>query len=180
MAEAARIHPLEHHAFAASGISLLPAPSAERVSLRARPDAVIPLSQALGLDLPVTPRASASSNGLAALWLGPDEWLLIAKDGTGLAARLTGIEGGLYSAVDVSHRNTAIIVEGPKAANVINSGCPQDLWLAAFPVGACARTLLAKSEVILYRQGANKFRVECWRSFSNYVWLYLVDAAKSA
>lgn len=180
MAEAARIHPLEHHAFAASGISLLPAPFAERVSLRARPDAVGALGQALGIELPVKPRTTASSNGLAALWLGPDEWLLVAKSGTGLAGQLAGVKGGLYSAVDVSHRNTAIIVEGPKAANVINSGCPQDLSLAAFPVGACARTLLAKSEVILYRQGANKFRVECWRSFSNYVWLYLVDAAKSA
>jgi sarcosine oxidase subunit gamma len=179
MADSARIHPLENHAFAASGISLLPAPFAERVSLRARPDAVGPLGRALGLELPVTPRASSSSNGLAALWLGPDEWLLIAKDGTGLAARLSDVEG-LYSAVDVSHRNTAVIVEGAKAANVINSGCPQDLSLAAFPVGACARTLLAKSEVILYRQGANKFRVECWRSFSNYVWHYLVDAAKTA
>jgi sarcosine oxidase, subunit gamma len=180
MAEAVRIHPLENHAFAASGISLLPAPFAERVSLRARPDALGPLSRALGLEPPTAPRASASLNGLAALWLGPDEWLLIAKSGSGLAASLAGIEGGLYSAVDISHRNTAIIVEGHKAASVINSGCPQDLSLAAFPVGACARTLLAKSEVVLYRQGANKFRVECWRSFSNYVWHYLVDAAKSA
>ncbi len=180
MAEAARIHPLENHAYALPGLSLLPAPSAERISLRARPDAVGPLGKALGLELPVTPRTSASSNGLAALWLGPDEWLLIAKSGTGLAGMLSGVAGGLYSAVDVSHRNTAIILEGAKAANVINSGCPQDLSLAAFPLGGCARTILGKVEVILYRQGANKFRVECWRSFSNYVWQYLADAAKSA
>lgn len=180
MAEAARIHPLENHAFALPGISLLPAPFAERFSLRARPDAVDALGKAIGLELPREPRSSASTDGVAALWLGPDEWLLVGKAGTGLAGRLSGIENVLCSAVDISHRNTAIIVEGSKAATVLNSGCPQDLSVEACPSGACARTILGKAEVILYRQGAGKFRVECWRSFSDYVWHYLVDAAKSA
>jgi sarcosine oxidase subunit gamma len=179
MAEAARIHPLENHAFALPGISLLPAPFAERISLRARPDAVAALGAAIGIELPSAPRTSASTDGVAALWLGPDEWLLVAKQGTGLADRLAGVSGP-FSAVDISHRNTAIIIEGPKAAQTLNSGCPQDLSLEAFPSGACARTILGKSEVILYRQGPGKFRVECWRSFSNYVWHYLADAAKSA
>jgi sarcosine oxidase subunit gamma len=180
MAEAARIHPLENHAFALPGISLLPAPFAERFSLRARPDGIGALGKAIGLELQVAPRTSASTDGIAALWLGPDEWMLVGKAGTGIGGRLSGTEGVLYSAVDISHRNTAIIVEGHKAATVLNSGCPQDLSLEAFPSGACARTVLGKSEVILYRQGANKFRVECWRSFSDYIWHYLVDAAKSA
>jgi sarcosine oxidase subunit gamma len=180
MAEAARIHPLETHAFALPGISLLPAPFAERFSLRARPDALGALEDAIGLSIPTEPRTSNASDGVAALWLGPDEWLLVAKAGTDLASRLSGISGVLFSAVDISHRNTAIIVEGAKAATTLNSGCPQDLSLQAFPSGACARTILGKAEVILYRQGATKFRVECWRSFSDYVWHYLVDAAKSA
>lgn len=180
MAEAARIHPLENHAFALPGISLLPAPFAERVSLRVKPDAAAAVGAALGLALPSAPRTSASTDGTAALWLGPDEWLLVAKAGTGLAARLSAMTGVIVSAVDISHRNTAIIVEGAKAALALNSGCPQDLSMEAFPSGACARTILGKAEVILYRQGAGKFRVECWRSFSDYVWHYLVDAAKSA
>ncbi|HSO48311.1 MAG TPA: sarcosine oxidase subunit gamma family protein, partial [Rhizobiaceae bacterium] len=164
MAEAARILPLENLAFALPGLSLLPATSAERISLRARPDAVDALGEAAGLALPRAPRTSASNDGVAALWLGPDEWLLIAKEGTGLAGRFSSLSGILYSAVDISHRNTAIIVEGAKAAVTLNSGCPQDLSLEAFPSGACARTILGKVEVILYRQGPDKFRVECWRS----------------
>ena len=83
------------------------------------------------------------------------------------------------AAVDVSHRNTAILVSGSRAADALNSGCPQDLSLAAFPVGAASRTLIGKAEMILYRTGENEFRVECWRSFSDYVWKYLVDAVKS-
>ena len=42
--------------------------------------------------------------------------------------------GTLHSAVDISHRNVAVIVSGPGADVAINSGCPQDLSLAIFPV----------------------------------------------
>jgi sarcosine oxidase subunit gamma len=180
MAEASRIHPLQDRSFAGAGITLTPAPVAERYSLRARPDGAKKVGKAIGLSLPVKPQTSVSKDGVFALWLGPDEWLLIAPAGTGLEERFTKAAGTLFSAVDVSHRNTAIIAEGEKVEAVLNSGCPRDLSITAFPPGACARTILAKSEVILYRETATRFRVECWRSFSDYVWLYLVDAAKSA
>jgi len=180
MADARRIHPLESRAFAAAGITLSPAPAAERFSLRARPDGAKKIGKALGLPLPLKPNTSSAKDGVSALWLGPDEWLLLAPEGTSLGERFDKAAGTLYSAVDVSHRNTAIIAEGGKVEAVLNCGCPQDLSTAAFPPGTCARTILAKAEVILHRETATRFRVECWRSFSDYVWLYLVDAAKSA
>ena len=62
---------------------------------------------------------------------------------------------------------------GPAAANTVNAGCPQDLSLAAFPVGACSRTILGKVEIVLLRTGEDAFRVECWRSFSDYVFTFL-------
>lgn len=180
MVEISRIHPLAGRAFAVSGVALTPSPSRERLSLRLGKEAVGAISAACGVGLPAAIGASQSAGGTAALKLGPDEWMLLAEQGAGLAARLAETTGYLFSAVDISHRNTAIIVEGAKAAAAINSGCPRDLSLAAFPVGACARTLLAKSEIVLWRDGNERFHVECWRSFSDYVWNYLVDAAKSA
>ncbi|MCG6857787.1 MAG: sarcosine oxidase subunit gamma [Salaquimonas sp.] len=175
-----RIHPLLDRAFATAGLSLAPCGEAERISLRADAETASAIGVMLGLELPKRPKTSASASGLAALWLGPDEWLLIGELGSDLAGRLARVENGTFSAVDISHRNTAILVSGPKAADTLNSGCPQDLSLAAFPVGAASRTLLAKSEIVLLREAENSFRVECWRSFSDYVWKYLVDAAKSA
>ena len=86
----------------------------------------------------------------------------------------------LHSAVGISHRNVAIAVTGPAAAAAINAGCPQDLSLAAFPVGACSRTMLGKVEIVLLRTAEDAFRVECWRSFSDYVWTFLTEAAKDA
>ena len=73
-----------------------------------------------------------------ALWLGPDEWLVIDEAGKDPLADCAGVKA-LHSAVGISHRNVAIAVTGPAAAATINAGCPQDLSLHAFP----GRRLLA-------------------------------------
>jgi sarcosine oxidase subunit gamma len=86
----------------------------------------------------------------------------------------------LHSAVDVSHRNTAVIVSGPGAEATLSGGCPQDLSLQAFPVGACSRTLFGKVEVVLLRLDEETFRVEVWRSFSDYAFGLLAEAAEDA
>jgi len=173
----ARSGMLDHRKESINGVTLVPAGPAKRLSLRARPDAVAGLSQALGLELPMRPKSSAAANGRWALWLGPDEWLVIdAEEGT--EAPVFTRVSGLYSAVEVSHRNAAILVTGPKAADVINAGCPQDLGLSAFPVGACSRTVLGKIEIVLLRTAPDAFRVECWRSFADYAFSYLSDAAR--
>jgi len=86
----------------------------------------------------------------------------------------------LHSAVGISHRNVAFSVSGPAAEATLAAGCPQDLSLAAFPVGACSRTILGKIEVVLLRTGEDGFRVECWRSFSDYAWDFLTQAARNA
>jgi sarcosine oxidase subunit gamma len=178
MAEALRLHPLADRRMAIGGISLQPCQAAERVNLRAKADALSAIQSAVGLALPVKPKTSATANGITALWLGPDEWLLIAPVETGLAGKLAAVEGHVISAVDISHRNTAIAVEGELASSALACGCPQDLSDAAFPVGACSRTILGKSEIVLWRESDTGYRVECWRSFSDYVWKYLADAAR--
>ena len=91
-----------------------------------------------------------------------------------------GSAGVLNSATDVSHRNTAILVSGPDAAGAIASACPLDLANAIFPLGAAARTVLGKIEIVLLRTGEEDYRVECWRSFSPYAFGILVEGAEDA
>lgn len=165
--------------FSASGVALTVLPPAYRMSLRA-PDASVPgLSKALGLTLPQQPKRSTSKGSCTAMWLGPDEWLVI-EEGAKDPVKACGAVEALHSAVDISHRNVAMLVSGPAAANTINAGCPQDLSIQAFPVGACSRTVLGKVEIVLLRTGDDSFRVECWRSFSDYVFAFLAEAAGDA
>ncbi|UVK40608.1 sarcosine oxidase subunit gamma [Mesorhizobium sp. AR10] len=174
-----RFPALAGQGLSATGVKLAVLPPAERISLRAPEASVAALSKALGLGLPQKPKTSATKAGRTALWLGPDEWLVADEGGKDPLIDCAEVTA-LHSAVGVSHRNIAISVVGPAAAAAVNAGCPQDLSLEAFPVGACSRTILGKVEIVLLRTAADAFRVECWRSFSDYVFTFLSEAAVDA
>lgn len=174
-----RIHPLDNQLFATSNVLIKPGEALTRISLRAAPDQISEINQILSLDLPDSPKTSISNGERTAMWLGPDEWLIVDSLNSDLHELPDNLAGILCSAVDISHRNTAIILSGKGATDVLNSGCPQNLSIEAFPVGACSRTILGKSEIILLRTANHSFQVECWRSFADYVWKYLVDGAKT-
>lgn len=163
----------------ARGVRIAVLPPAERMSLRARADTVPVLSKALGVTLPQKPKTSAARGGRAALWLGPDEWLVIDESGKSPLLDCAKVSL-LHSAVDISHRNVAISVAGPGAEATLAAGCPQDLSLSVFPTGACSRTILGKVEIVVLRTAEDAFRVECWRSFSDYVFTFLSEAARDA
>jgi sarcosine oxidase subunit gamma len=165
--------------FSATGVTVAPLPPARRISLRAPRDSVAALSKALGVALPAKPKSSAVKGSRMAFWLGPDEWMVIDEAGKDPLADCAKVKA-LHSAVDISHRNVAIAVTGPACEAAVNAGCPQDLSLAAFPVGAVSRTVLGKAEIVLYRSADDAFRVECWRSFSDYVFTFLSEAARDA
>ena len=170
---------LEGHADRRPNVTLSVAPPASRLSLRAPGLSVNSVSRALGVTLPQQPKTSAhaKTGSRAALWLGPDEWLVIDEAGADLPGAVAAAKA-LHSAVDISHRNVAILVDGPGAETCLSAGCPQDLSAAAFPVGACSRTVLGKIEVVLWRTGEDANRVEVWRSFSEYAWDFLTEAAR--
>ncbi len=175
---AERTAPLAGRMAATAQVSVTPAEAAFRLSLRARHDAVAALSKALGVALPVKPKSSETKGSRTALWLGPDEWLILdsAKNPMDDAAKAKV----LNSSVDVSHRNTAILVSGAAAEATLSAGCPQNPSLKAFPVGACSRTILGKVEIVVLRTDRQAFRVECWRSFGDYVMTFLSDTARGA
>lgn len=179
IALARRSEPLEGRLFASNGISLSPASSCLRLVLRVRKEGMASAKKTLGFALPKKPKSSVTKGDTHCMWIGPDEWLILDKEDSGLLEKFAKLGNDKLSAVDVSHRNTAIHVSGAAAADAINSGCPQDLSLTAFPVGAASRTILGKAEIILYRTGNTEFRIEVWRSFSDYAWNYMVDAIKS-
>jgi sarcosine oxidase subunit gamma len=182
MPDPARVLPLAGFApLAGPAVQLAPAVPAARFILRARGAAVPAVAAPLGMALPVLACRAASVGETAALWLGPDEWLLLAPAAEG-AALAAGLETALaalpHSLVDVGHRQGGILLAGRQATVVLNAGCPLDFDPDAFPIGMCTRTVLAKAEIVLWRTGAQAFRIEAWRSFLPYVWRFLEEAAR--
>jgi sarcosine oxidase, subunit gamma len=163
------------------GAVLSAMPAESRFSFRAAEGAARTAGEAFGVRLPETPCRAAARDGRAALWLGPDEWLLLAPPNEGseiAAAILRALEGRAHALVDIGHRDASIGVEGPDSAAVLNAGCPLDLDPSAFPVGMCTRTVFAKAGVVLWRRGVMRFRLEVARSFAPYVWRMLEETRR--
>ena len=149
-----------------------------RVSVRAVPAAGTAIGLALGVLLPTVPCRAIISRDRAALWLGPDEWLIVAPEtASDLAAAISKASSGHpASVVDVSDRSRVLEIAGPRAAWCLNGFCALDLDIRAFPVGMCTRTLLGSAEITLWRIAPEVFHLDVARSLTPYVWTCLEEA----
>jgi sarcosine oxidase, subunit gamma len=160
-----RSDPVPNTPFTAQGVTICLAEPMARYSLRARQP------QALETVLKVKiPKKIGETQG-DIVCLGPDEWLLRAAEGTSLSMG----EGLAVAITDISERAICLVVEGPRAAEVLMSGCPLDL--SALGVGRATRTIYETVEIILIRETEDRFHVEVWRSFAPWLWTALTTAA---
>lgn len=163
-------------------VELCRLPPALRFILQGGPSARAAAGAAFDVTLLETASRANSRDGRAALWLGPDEHLLLGpaaerdRFAAGLEAALAGIA---HSLVDVSQRQVAWQLSGKRASELLSTGCPLDLDIAEFPPGMCTRTVLGKAQIVLWRQAAEEYHLEIWRSWSDYVRELLLEAARS-
>jgi sarcosine oxidase, subunit gamma len=134
-----------------------------------------------GLELPRTPCTAVEGEGRVLCWMGPDEWMIITPpdEHHEPVSRLESQLAGVHAAVvDVTGGNTTISVSGSHAADVLAKGCPLDLHPRVFGPGACAQTHVAHaSAMIRFIDDRPSFDIIVRRSFAEYLWLWLRDAA---
>jgi sarcosine oxidase, subunit gamma len=142
-------------------------PFLAQVSLRLDPS----LAERVPFPLPLEANTAWEDGSRAALWLGPDEWLVLgpphAEDRI-VAELEAALEGEHRSIVDVSANRVAIELGGPGRLELLASGCPLDLHRRTWRSGMCAQTLLAKAQVILHER-ADSTGVLVRPSFAGYV-----------
>lgn len=165
-------------------LSIRELPYLSQVNFRANPTDFDLMNRVMsslgGLALPLVPNTVMSRGDGHALWLGPDEWLLVGPDGTQAAFREAleaGLAGAFGSIVDVSASRTVLEIRGSKARDLLAHGVAIDLDPRSFGLGRCAQTLLAKAQVIIERPDDSVFRLYARTSFASYVADWLLDAA---
>lgn len=133
----------------------------------------------LPLTLPREPNTWQASGDWEALWLGPDEWLVVGPPGA-TRELVTSLEAALaatpHAVVEVSANRLAIDLTSPDRLDLLAAGCSLDLHPRAWQEGACAQTLLARVPVLLQeRAGATRLFVR--PSFARWLMDWL-DAAQ--
>jgi sarcosine oxidase subunit gamma len=138
-------------------------------------------ASALGFPLPDVPTTATGDGTRTALWLGPDEWLVIGPAGTegALEAMLAeALPRDLGSVIGLSANRTVLELRGPHARDVLAAGCSLDLHPRVFGPGDCAQTMLARAPVILHQTDAEPvYRILVRPSFAGYLADWLLDAA---
>lgn len=126
----------------------------------------------LGVALP-DPCTFTSGNGVDILWMGPDEYLVLAGPG-----RQDELEAALSresdAVVDVSAQRNVVRLTGEHAADVLAHGCSIDLETA--PPGTCVQTLLARTGIVLMVREEG-YTILVRQSFSDYFHAWLADAS---
>ena len=130
-----------------------------------------------GLGFPIRPNTTSIWSEGDVLWLGPDEWLVVADPGRApelLETLGTAFGPSHRSVVDVSANRAVFDLHGPDRFDRLASGCPIDLHPRSWGPGRCAQTVFGTAPVLLHER-RDATRVFVRPSFAGYV-LALLDA----
>lgn len=147
----------------AAGVTIAELPPAARFSLRLREENAAAAGAALGLALPGRVGAMSRGGARRALCLGPDEWLLDGPEGDRPALP----EDLPHALVEISDREIAFRIEGPRAMELLSIGIARDL--ARIAPGTGRRTAFDSAQAILVREAEEAFTLTVWRSFAPHV-----------
>lgn len=173
-----------HGGPAEPGVTLRERPGLAYINLRGDPaesafiDAVRGVT---GLDLPTEPNTFVDNDEFRALWLGPDEWYVVAAPGREIEvidALEQALAGQHFATNDVTSGLATVQLWGPRLLDVLAKGCTLDLHPRVFGAGQCAQTLISHAGVVLRHVDTTPcFEITVRRSFADFLWLWLEDAA---
>ena len=163
------------------GVRIAETPFLTQLDLRLDQGGGPAVAKALGGELPAEPCTAVTLGDLRVLWLGPDEWLVLADPGRQheLKDLLRAAIGDDHGAVvDVSAQRTALSVTGPAARTVLARGCAIDFDPRVAPAGTCVQTLLARTGVtiVVGDDRGTEFLLLVRASFAEYLAAWLADA----
>jgi sarcosine oxidase, subunit gamma len=136
---------------------------------------------ALGFDLPKAPRTSNGFGDIKALWLSPDQWLILCngEKATELHAELVKELGSIHSlAVNVSDMRAVIRLEGDGIRETLMKGSTLDFTDGSYTPGTVRRLRFAEIAALMHVVDDTAIDLYVFRSYADYTWEFLLKAAR--
>lgn len=130
-------------------------------------------------NLSLQPNQSDSKAGRIALYLGPDEYLILVEQGREIQLEKTLNSSDIIkqiSVTNVSDALCALSLSGKKVRDLLAKGCAIDLHPDSFGKNQSAQCDLALANVILICLEEDAFICICRTSFAEYVLDWCLDA----
>ena len=133
----------------------------------------------VGTDLPVEANRFHQAGHRFIIWLGPDEWMIIAENGASddITAELDTPEAGHVAVVNISDALGAVTIEGPHARDVLAKNCAIDFHPRAFTKSMAVQSILSHAGVTILCLDDTKMMVIGRASFMPYILDLLCDSS---
>ena len=164
----------------AAGLSMQEMAHLGKLILRGDVATLTSLCKQAGLSYPSTANTVSSKGTRHALWLGPDEVMLLIEAGAEEQLAITlqkSLEGKSGSVVNITDGLCAFNLTGDHVRDALAKGCPLDLHQSVFVPGSCAQSLLSHAGVTIACLAPDNFILIGRTSFASYIATWLADAA---
>jgi len=140
----------------------------------------------LNMILPTEANTSTSGEALTALWLSPDEWMLLSNKAVSETTNTYEVEDNLINNIskvnlgavtDVSDQFVMINIKGNKVFDLFATGSPFNFNEFKDKKGSVVQTILSHIDVIIHLTEINEVNLLVRRSFSEHLYSWINDSA---
>ena len=140
----------------------------------------------LNMILPTEANTSTSGEALTALWLSPDEWMLVSNKVLSDDTNTYEVEDNLINNIskinlgavtDVSDQFVMINIKGNKVFDLFATGSPFNFNKFKDKKGSVVQTILSHIDVIIHLIEVNEVNLLVRRSFSEHLYSWINDSA---
>ena len=144
------------------------------------------IGKSLNMILPTEANTSTSGETLTALWLSPDEWMLLSNKPLSDDTNTYEAEDNLINNIskvnlgaitDVSDQFVMINIKGSKVFDLFATGSPFNFNEFKDKKGSVVQTILSHIDVIIYHTEINEVNLLVRRSFSEHLYSWINDSA---
>ena len=140
----------------------------------------------LNMILPSEANTSSTSDKLTAIWLSPDEWMIVSNE---LASKDTNkselhemlfnsiSKTNLGAVIDVTDQFVQFELKGKNIYEIFSAGSPFNFNEFKEKKGSTTQTVLNNVDVILHHKDENIVNLFVRRSFAEHLWSWIEDCA---
>ena len=140
----------------------------------------------LNMILPTEANTSTTSDKLTAIWLSPDEWMIVSNELVNKENDKYELNEILFNSIsktnlgaviDVTDQFVQLELKGKNIYEIFSAGCPFNFNEFKEKIGATTQTVLNHIDVILHHKEENVVNLFVRRSFAEHLWSWIEDSA---
>ena len=140
----------------------------------------------LNMILPTEANTSTTSDKLTAIWLSPDEWMIVSNELVSKETNKYGLQEMLFNSiskttlgavVDVTDQFVQLELKGENIYEIFSAGSPFNFNQFREKKGSTTQTVLNHVDVILHHKDKNIVNLFVRRSFAEHLFSWIEDCS---